>query len=164
MKRIISFDSSTLILLAKTSLLREISANVKCVITCIVRDECTRKDTYDSKIIKELLKEKLLEVADIKHNETEKIANDFGIQDGEASALLLAVKEKCMLATDDRLALKACNILNTEASTAIHFVVRAYKRKLIDKKSALEKTLILEKYGRYSSRIIEDAKKRIEGD
>jgi hypothetical protein len=42
--------------------------------------------------------------------------------------------------------------------------VRAFKRRLIDKKIALEKLSSLEKYGRYSAQIIEDARQRIEGD
>ena len=164
MKRIIVFDSSTLILLAKITLLREVANRSRCIITNVVEDECTRKETFDSKIIRELIEENLIEIECIKPKELAKIRKDFNIEEGEASSLALAMKEKAILAADDKPTMKACTILNIDFSTAIHFIVRAYKRRLIDKKIALEKLSDLEKYGRYSAQIIEDAKHRIEGD
>lgn len=164
MKKFIIFDSSTLILLAKISLLRDVTIKAKCIITSIVEEECARKDTYDSKLIRELIKEGLLKIVHAKPKEFAKIKEDFNIQEGEASSLALAIKENCILATDDKPTMKACIILNIDFSTAIHFVVRAYKRGLIDKSTALEKLSNLEEYGRYEPRIIEDAKKRIEGE
>lgn len=163
MKRVIVFDSSTLILLAKISLLRDVTKKVKCIITDIVEDECTRKATFDSKIVKELIKEKLLETTRVKPQKLARIQQDFNIQEGEASSLALAIKEKCILATDDKPTMKACIILNVDFSTAMHFVVRARKRRLIDKKIALEKISSLEKYGRYNIQIVEEAKQKIKG-
>lgn len=164
MKNCIVFDSSTLILLAKISLLRSVTQEVKCMITNIIENECMRKDTYDSKIIKELINEDSLEILDVKSNELSKVKSDFNIQNGEASSLALAIKEKCILATDDKPTIKACIILNIDFTTAIHFVVRSYKRGMINKKIALEKMSELEKYGRYKTQLIEDAKQRIKGD
>ena len=164
MKRTIVFDSSTLILLAKISLLRDVVSKARCIITDVVEDECMRKDKYDSKIIKELVKEGLLKTIHANHKKLKRIKSDFNIQEGEASSLALAMKENCILATDDKPTMKACTVLNVDFSTAVHFVVRAYKRGIIDKKSASEKISSLEKYGRYDARIIKDAKGRIEGD
>lgn len=164
MKGGIVFDSSTLILLAKISLLRDVAGETKCIITDVVERECIKKDTYDSKIIKELVKEEILGVVNVKSNEFSKIVDDFGIQAGEASSFALAIKEKYILATDDKSAIKACVILNTDFTTAIHFVVRSYKRGIIDKETALAKISSLEVHGRYKPQMIEDAKQRIEGD
>ena len=148
MKQAIVFDSSTLILLAKVTLLRDVAKKVKCVITNIVEEECTRKDTFDSEIIKELIKEKMIETINVKAGKLRKIKKDFKIEEGEASSVALAVKEKCILATDDKLAIKVCTILDIEFTTAIIFVIRAYENGLIEKKIALEKLSGLEKYGR----------------
>ena len=164
MKNVIVFDSSTLILLSKISLSRNVTNVTRCIITDIVEKECTRKDTYDSKIIKELIKENLLETVKTGQKELVKIKKDFNIQHGEASSLALALKKRCILATDDKPTIKACIILNVDFSTAIHFVVRSYKTGLIDRQLALEKVSSLERYGRYNTRIIEDAKKKVEGD
>lgn len=164
MKKAIVFDSSTVILLAKISLLREVTTGIKCTVTDIVVQECTRKDTDDAKIIKKLVEEKLIETVNAKKAELAKVKSDFGIEDGEASSLALALGEKCMLATDDKPTMKACTVLNVDLTTAVHFVVRACKRGPIAKELALEKLKSLEKYGRYSPRILEDAKKRLEGD
>lgn len=162
--RDIVFDSSTLILLAKITLLRDVASKSRCIITETVEDECAIKDTFDAKVIKELVKEKVIEIERVKTKELEKIRRDFNIEEGEASSLVLAIKEKCILATDDKPTIKACTILNVDFLTAVHFLVRAYKKRLVDKKSALEKLAALEKYGRYNTQIIEDAKQRIEGD
>ena len=164
MKRLIVFDSSTLILLAKISLLRCLAQEMKVVITDIVENEATKKDVYDAKIIKELIKEGTVEVVKANSNEFSKIKNDFGIESGEASSLTLAIKSKCMFAVDDWQTMKACIILGIDFTTAVHFVVRLHKRGSLDKKAAMEKLSGLQKHGWYETRIIEDAKQRIEGD
>ena len=120
------------------------------------------KEYYEA--IRELIEENIIEIEHTKPKELAKIRKDFNIQEGEASSLALAMKEKGILATDDKPTMKACTILDIDFSTAVHFVVRAYNRRLIDKKIALEKLSGLEKYGRYSARIMEDAMHRIEGD
>lgn len=158
------FDSSTLILLAKVSLLRDIVQEINGLITDIVEDESTKKDVHDAKVIRELIKEGLIGVVGVKPNELSKIKVDFNIQPGEASSLALAIKEKCFLATDDGPTIKACIILNVDFMTAVHFVVKLHKKRVLDKKMALEKLSGLEKHGRYKPQIIHDAKQRIEGD
>lgn len=164
MKKSIAFDSSTMILLAKISLLRGIAAKARCIITDAVKGECTRKDTDDAKIIIKLIEEGLIKVVYMKPAEFSRMAKDFNIRDGEASSLALSLNKKYILATDDKPAIKACTILGIDFTTAIHFVVRAHARRIITKDLALEKITGLGKYGRYSPRIIEDAIKRIRGD
>ncbi len=164
MGRLIVFDSSTLILLAKISLLRCVAQEMRVTITDIVKNEAIRKDIYDAKIIKELIKEEMIEVVNAGSNDFSKIKGDFGIENGEASSLALAIKSKCMFAVDDWQTMKACIILGSDFTTAVHFVVRLCKRGLLDKKAAMEKLSGLEKHGWYEPRIIEDAKQRIEGD
>lgn len=94
----------------------------------------------------------------------EDFAADFGLGEGEAEALSLALRERCILATDDWRAIKACKILDVGFITAIHCLVALYRSKELDQRLALEKLKSLEKYGRYSVQIMKDARKMIEGD
>ncbi len=58
----IVFDASTLILLAKIELLREITEEVKVIIPGKVKAECLSKKTIDAILISTLIKEKKIEV------------------------------------------------------------------------------------------------------
>jgi len=51
-----------------------------------------------------------------------------------------------------------------ELTTAIDFLIRAYERGELDRELAMEKLTQLEKYGRYSSSIIEYTKGKLGGE
>ena len=74
---------------------------------------------------------------------------------------MLAKAKNCPLATDDGPTIKACKIINIEFITAIHFLIRAYKDNILGEDIAFAKLEKLKKYGRYSSRIIDDTYKKI---
>jgi len=157
----IVFDSSTLILLAKIDLLRRITTRFKVIITKEVEKESVNKECFDAKLIGRLIKEEKIKVDRItRERDKEKLEQDFNIEEGEASALLLAKTKNCPLATDDGPTIKACKVINIEFITAIHFLIRAYKDNL-GEDIAFAKLEKLKKYGRYSSRIIDDAYKKI---
>ncbi len=160
----IIFDSSTLILLAKVELLKEIVRHLEVVISREVEVESTVKDTFDAELIKKLIEDGKIRVEKVKGKRREKkLKDDFSIGEGEVSALLLAKDKGSPLATDDGPTIKACKILDVRFTTAIHFLIGTYGDGILSKDIALVKLEKLEKYGRYSSRIIDDASRRIKG-
>ncbi len=162
----ISFDSSTLILLAKSDLLKETLQNFEIIITDIIKKECTVKDTFDAKLIHALITTDEIKVEKgFAKKEIDRMMEDFNIHLGEASALLLAKKREIPLATDDGLTIKACKILNVPFLTAIHFLLHTFESGIItDPEMALVKMEKLATFGRYHHRIIESAIRRIKGE
>jgi len=161
----VSFDSSTLILLAKIDLLRGVLQDIEIIITDIVKKECTVKDTFDAKLISTLISTDEIRVErGLAKKEIDRIRKDFKIHAGEASALSLAKKKAFPLATDDGLTIKACKILNIPFLTAIHFLLHAFEEGTIsDQEMALVKMEKLAAFGRYNHRIIESTISRIKG-
>lgn len=159
----IVFDSSTLILLAKAELLVRVVEEIRVIITDIVEKECTRKQELpDAKLIKKLIEDGKIKVQDYEGGkEGKKLGKDFNMGVGEISSLLLARKKECILATDDRQALKGCKILGVPFLTAIHFLLRLYERGAISQELALAKVKTLERFGRYNTEIVRDALQKI---
>ena len=159
----IVFDSSTLILLAKTELLGIVSEDIQIIIPKMVKAECTCKDTFDARLISSLIANGKVKVATVKKEPVEKLCKDFKIHIGEAEALVLALKIKLPLAVDDLPTIKACKILNIKFTTAIHFLINITEEGKIDREMAIVKLEKLSLYGRYNRRIIDDAAKRLKG-
>ena len=165
MKKEIVFDSSTAILLAKIQLLNNITEMLKVIFPEKVKEETTKKkDSFDSKLISKLINENKIEVIKANQSKVNKLIEDFNIEKGEAEALEISKEKRCTLATDDGPSIKICKILNIKFITAIHFLIYFYENKLLDKKVALEKLKMLEKFARYNYDIIKDAKNKIEGE
>lgn len=159
----IVFDSSTLILLAKTELLRGVSEDVQIIIPKMVEAECTSKDTFDAKLISAFINDQKIEVAAANKEVVGTLCRDFRIHAGEAEALAIALKKQLPLAVDDLPTIKACKILNIKFATAIHFLIKTAEKGRIDRKMAIVKLEKLSLYGRYSKGIIDDAAKRLKG-
>ena len=159
----IVFDSSTLILLAKSELLGVISEDIQIIIPKTVRAECTRKDTLDAKLISALIGNRKIEVIAANKEAVSMLCRDFRIHAGEAEALTIALKKQLPLAVDDLPTIKACKILNVKFATAIHFLINIVEDGKIGKEMAIVKLEKLSLYGRYSKGIIDDAAKRLKG-
>lgn len=161
----IVFDSSTLILLAKVELLDTFLNNYRgrVIIPKEVEKEATVKDTFDALLIKKRVEEKKLEVRDVQDKNIDKFMEDFNMGRGESEAVALALKEKSLLATDDKNAINACRLLKVPFTTAIGILVRAKEKGLLTKEEANKKLEALAIYGRYKKEIIEDAKRRCSG-
>jgi len=157
------FDSSTLILSAKTELLGIVSEDIQIIIPKMVKAECARKDTFDAKLISALINNRKIEVGTANKEAVEKLRRDFKIHAGEAEALALAFKKQLPLAVDDFPTIKACKILNIKFATAIHFLINIMEKGRIDREMALVKLEKLSLYGRYNRRIIDDAAKKLKG-
>lgn len=162
MKRELVLDSSTAILLAKINLLSLVANEYKVIFPESVKGETTKKkDAFDSKLIAKLIGENKIKIVKVKKAKSSKLLEDFNIEEGEADSLVLAREKKHILATDDGPTIKVCKILNVKFTTAIHFLIYYYKKRMLSKEIALEKLKLLEKYGRYNYDIIKDAKNKI---
>lgn len=160
----IVFDSSTLILLAKIELLREIAEEAKVIIPEKVKIESVSKKGADSILILTLIEEMKIKIKKSGNPEAiKKIRRDFRIETGEAEALWLARRLNCPIAVDDGPTIKACKIIGQRFTTAIHFLLDLASRDKLEIPIALEKLEKLSTYGRYSRKIIEDATEHLKG-
>jgi len=159
----IVFDSSTIILLAKTELLDVLINSYKgdILITKGVERESTIKEIFDGLLIKKRIEEGKIKVKIIDDRNVESFMWDFKIGLGEAEALFLALKERSILATDDKNAINACKLLKIPFTTAIDVLIIAKGKKLISDEEIKIKLNQLAKFGRYKKEILEDAKRRL---
>ena len=156
------FDASTLILLAKVDLLRDVCARRVLRIPGTVKDECLTKKSPDALLIAALIEEQRIRVEPVRGAKMiRQLCRDFHIEQGEAEALYLAKQDGALLAVDDGPTIKACKVLGQPFVTAIHFVIEAAARKDLSPSSALVTLEKLATYGRYSPRILQDAAARI---
>lgn len=160
----IVFDSSTIILLAKIDLLREVTREVHASIPDRVRQEVLAKPTPDAELARILMQEGKLEVIQGGKEATLKLGGDFRLHAGEAEALALAIALAAPLAVDDGPTIKACKVVGRPFLTAVHFLIHLAGTNRIGRELAMEKLNRLSGYGRYKGRIIEDAVRRIKGD
>ena len=158
-------DSSTVILLARIELLRSVAERHPIQVTEEVFAECTVKKALDSRLIQALKEAGKIAIEPLTEEDQvllKKLRADFKLGRGEASALVLAHRQGLPLATDDRLAMKVAKLLDIDFVTALHFLIEAYESSQIGREIALEKLDNLEKIGRYSERILADARRRLE--
>jgi len=89
------------------------------------------------------------------------IQGDFGLEAGEAGALLLAKENNTPPGTDDGPAIKAARIMGVPFFTAIHVLLKLHDKGHLNEKTALVKLDNLQKIGRYNVQILADARERI---
>jgi predicted nucleic acid-binding protein len=158
----IVFDASTLILLAKIELLRDVSEEVQVIIPEEVKAEFTVKRGMDAILISALIKEKKIQVRKAANRETmKKIQRDFRIETGEAQAIWLAGRLNCPIATDDGPTIKACKVIGLRFTTAIHFLLNLLSEHKLEPSIARAKLKKLSRYGRYSKEIMGNATERL---
>jgi predicted nucleic acid-binding protein len=155
---LIVFDASTLILLAKISILQLVLSKYGGVMPESVKEEIIYKKAMDTELIVQQIKDGNLALEkNPSKDKINRILKDFPLGRGEATAIIIAKEKGRVLATDDGLAIKVCKIFGVKFTTAIHFLVEAG----LDKSIAGAKLKMLKKYGRYSADIIKDAEERI---
>ncbi len=161
----IVLDSSTIILLAKAEILDTLLNSYKgdVIIPKAVERESAAGQTFDALLIKRRLEEGRIKAREVKDGRVEKIMRDFGLNLGEAEAIILSMENRgSVLGTDDRNAINACKLLHIPFTTAIGFLIRSREKNLVTKEEATEKLSRLAAYGWYKKEIIEDAKRRLE--
>ncbi len=158
----IVFDSSALILLAKTDLLREVAKQVVIIISEDVKRECLVKKTPDAELVSLLIQEgKIIVQEAVDAKAIKKLQMDFRIAKAEAEAVWLAKKYELPIAIDDGPGIKASKVLGLRFLTAIHFLLRLSSHNKLSPELAQEKLTKLAQMGRYNTRIIEDAMNRL---
>jgi predicted nucleic acid-binding protein len=159
------FDASTLILLAKITLLETFVTNFpgEVFIPKKVKDEILQGKSEEILFVIKLIETGKIKIVKIRESrQTRKLMTDFNIASGEAEAILLALKETgSLIGTDDRNAIRACKILKIRFTTAVAVLIRIFEKNLIDKEDALIKLQKLKAAARYRQAIIEDAQKQI---
>lgn len=169
MNLIIISDASSIILLEKIKLLDKLVKEFRLVIPKEVEEEAItfgKERKYpDAFRIEEKVKDELISVIEVKDQGfVSKIMSDFNIAKGEAESISLFKQEKAdLLATDDRLAIKACKALAIPVSGASTFVTQAFDNRLIQKNDAINMMEILAREGRYKNEIIFKAINHIRG-
>jgi predicted nucleic acid-binding protein len=93
------------------------------------------------------------------------LREDFHLGIGEAEALSLAIEQQAdLVATDDRNAIRACKLLRLRFTTAIGVLIRLQESGRLTAAEARRGLDRLAVYGRYHRTILEDAKRRLEGE
>jgi len=163
--RTLAVDASTLILLAKVDLLPALAERVRIILTREVRDEAVRKpELWDARLIARMIQERRLSIRRVDVKQTRRLMSDFRLDAGEASSLVLAQDVSATLGTDDAMAIQACKVLGVPFVTALHVLIRFREQRLLAEPEVLAKLEKLQRFGRYGTRILEDAVRRIQGD
>jgi len=161
------FDASTLILLARCGLLEIFVSRTKrrIVIPLAVRNETLQPGKEETPFIERFLEQRLIDTEQVNDEAAiQKLMHDFAIDRGETEAIFLAhVSGGAIVATDDRNAIKACRMLGLGYITALSIVVSFCEHGILSQSEALLKLEELQRIGRYSKRIMEDAVAALKG-
>ena len=149
-------NSSTLILLAKTSALTVFLESIDGVIIPeeVYKESVKNKISFDALLIQKYVGTKII----VKKISIpfKKVQEQFRLDEGEASAyVLFDSKIHTALLTDDRELIKLCKIEGIKFLCAIAIIVQLYKKKLLTKEECVEKIEKLQIIGRYSKEIID---------
>lgn len=161
----IVLDASSLILLAKCDLLPLLAEKTPLAIPLEVEREALAKpELYDAQVIASMIADKRVQVMKLAHEQhCKQVQIDFGIEAGEAEALLLAKEKNVPIATDDWPAIKGAKIMGIPFVTAMNVLIELRRKNRLSAESALSKLDKLESVGRYHIRIVEDARERLRG-
>jgi predicted nucleic acid-binding protein len=161
------FDSSSLILLARCGLLELFVGRVKrqIIIPLAVRDETLQPGKEETPFIERLVVQRIIITEQVNDEAgIQKLVKDFAIDRGEAEAILLAHRTgNAIVATDDRNAIRACRMLSLGYITAISIVISLCEQGVLSLPEALLKLEHLQRIGRYSKRVMEDAVATLKG-
>lgn len=163
------FDASTLILLARADLLDSLLDDYPdpIAIPAAVEHECVAPPIRpDGMLIRERIRERRIRVHKLQDTATvNRLIEDFHLGIGEAEALSLTFEKQAdIVATDDRNAIRACKLLRLRFTTAIGILIRLWERGRLTAEEARRGLERLAVYGRYHRTILEDAKRRLEGE
>lgn len=161
------FDSSTLILLAKSELLDLFLDDFRgpILVPLAVEAECTGHGHPDAVLIQHRIREGRVVVEEVRHPQVVvRLIQDFRLGPGEAEALALALDrggDDAVIATDDRNAIRACKVLRIGFVTSLGILVRSVEKALLspeDAKRILDRLVI---YGRLRKDVVEEARRQI---
>jgi len=169
MSCVLIFDSSTLILLAKSELLDLVLDDFKgtpLVPRAVVEETTFDISRPDAMLIKQRIEEGRLSVEEVRHSQIlVRLLEDFRLGLGEAEALALASERDSgdIIATDDRKAIRACKVLRIGFVTSLAFLVRAVEKGLLTRKEGMRSLERLRSYGRFRQEVIDEVALQIGG-
>lgn len=167
MSKILISDASTLILLEKIELLKEMTKRYSFIIPKEVEHEAITKGMEarfpDSFRLHEKVKLQEIVVKDVYDKQKVKeIIAQFNIGKGEAEAVTLWFQEKdATLIIDDHKGMNICKIYAIPFVTALTLVIVAQEKKIIKQEKAVHMIRLLDVYGRYKADLIYEALKMI---
>lgn len=164
----IVMDASTLILLAKIGLLEAFLRAWKgpvVVTPTVAREAWGQKQSPE---VAELARRAAvgdLQVQAIEdRRRCRKLQVDFSLGPGEAETIWLASRRpKAMVASDDRMAIRACRALGMPWASALSILIWMRERHTLSAEVARGFLQELTVRGRYHHTLIEDARRRLEG-
>ena len=162
----IFFDASTLILLAKVGLLERFFAAWKgnVLVTPMVATEAWGQKA--SPEVAELSRR--ASAGDLRvqavddQRSCQALREDFSLGPGEAETIWAASRQSnAVVATDDRLAIRACRTLGVPWTSALSIVILMHERQLLTRDLAQGFLKALSVHGRYHREVMADAEKRL---
>jgi predicted nucleic acid-binding protein len=166
---VLIFDSSTLILLAKSELLDVFLDDFqgRPLLPKAVEDESTFDlSRPDGLLIEQRIREGRLIIEEVRQPKVlNRLTQDFRLGAGEAEALVLALEkeEGAVVATDDRNAIRACKVLRIGFVTSLGILVRSVEKGLLTQDDGRRALGRLKTYGRFRDEIIEEIARQIGG-
>lgn len=152
-------DTSTLLLLAKSDLLRALAARTALVIPRQVEEEALVKpELDDARTVAHFLHQGRVRSHEVSGAHSRRLQHEFGLGVGEAAALWLAKHKGVPVGTDDRPAMRAAKLLGVPFFTTLHVLGRLCETGRLDQRLALAKLERLERFGRYSAQILAEAR------
>lgn len=162
------FDSSTLILLAKSDLLDiflEDFLEAPSLPSAVEAELTWDSRRPDAILIRQRITEGRLVVESIREPKVlARLVQDFRLGLGEAEALVLALEKKAaVVATDDRNAIRACKVLRINFVNSLGILVRAVEKGLLSTVDGMGLLRKLKVYGRFRDEVIEEAARQLGG-
>ena len=156
----ITADSSSLILLAKASVLETITDVDDLIISKCVYNETVvegkKKSITDSLIIEKLMIDDKIKVGEAPIDERTKLKESFGITCGENETVVIAIKEQCrFVITDDKKCMVVCKMLSIPFMIALDVVIDLCVNKKISHNKAIHAFKKIRDCGWLSKEIID---------
>jgi predicted nucleic acid-binding protein len=166
---VLIFDSSTLILLAKSELLDVFLNDFQGtpLLPKAVEEESTCDlSRPDGMLIQHRIHEGRFSIEEVRQPKVlMRLIQDFRLGAGEAEALVLALEkgEEAIIATDDRNAIRTCKVLRVGFVTSLGILVRAVEKGLLTKEEGMRSLERLTSFGRFREDLIEEVARQIGG-
>lgn len=158
----IVIDACSIILLSKATVLERVTEWKTVIVSQSVYNEII--EGKDKKFIDALLLEKLVSEnkislqTDLNLEVKKKLVNDFGLGEGEAESIAIALDEKDkIIVTDNKQGRKASKIYGLNLVGSIELIVSLFKLKKITKEKAISALETLRKAGWFQDYLIEKA-------
>jgi predicted nucleic acid-binding protein len=164
--RIIS-DSSSLILLTKSNLIKYLLQKNRILIPKIIYKETIEegklKGAKDALELENYIKNDNIQIKEPTNKIKKFVEEICNLHYGERDVVALALEHKLSVLCDDKKGRNACKVFNINTISTLGLLRVLVKKRRISKNNALESLNILNKYGWYKNELIELMKKQIGG-